>query len=456
MKSTRPDVDGREGVSPWRLVALARSEWPRLALGSVFLLLGSATSLAYPQALRRILDEAVGRRDPAVLDRAVSWMLALFVMQALAVSLRFILFSVAGERVVARLREEVYRAILRQEIAFFDARKTGELTSRLASDTTVLQNTVSVNVSMVLRNFVTIVGGVAMLLWTSPRLAALMLAVVPPVAIGAVLYGRRVRALSREVQDTLAHASEVAEESIAGVRTVRSFAAEGAEAERYAGAIERSFSVARHRAVTAGVFIGGASFAAFSAAAAVLWYGGRLVLSGAMSVGALSSFLVYSLVVGFSLAAVSDVWADFMKASGAGARIFELIDRKPTMSPGGACPAAARGAVRFDDVSFRYPSRPEAVVLGLAAFPVGANITIVDMTSARNGEASHATSGRASTTTGSARLVIPGATPGHEYRVTVGGDASAQFTFRLPAHDHPLVAKNGMGYFAIKEFEVEQ
>ncbi len=327
------------------------------------LAIGSATTLAFPQALRFILDEALGRRDPSVVDRAALAMVVVLAIQAAAGSMRFILFTVAGERIVSRLREDVYRAILRQEIAFFDSRTTGELTSRLASDTTVLQNTVSVNVSMALRNAVTVVGGVGALVWTSPKLAAVMLLVVPPVAVGAVLYGRRVRTLSREVQDALAGASEVAEETIGGMRTVRSFAAEEAEVARYGRAVERSFKLARVRAITGGVFVGAASLGAFTAAAAVLWYGGHLVLDGAMSVGQLTSFFVYTLVVAFSLAAVSDVWADFMKASGAGARIFELLDRLSPMTSTEVRPEIARGAVTFEDVSFRYPARPEAQVL---------------------------------------------------------------------------------------------
>ncbi len=346
-----------------RLLGLAKTEWRNIALGCVCLAIGSATTLAFPQALRFILDEALGRRDPSVVDKAALAMVVVLAIQAAAGSMRFILFTVAGERIVSRLREDVYRAILRQEIAFFDSRTTGELTSRLASDTTVLQNTVSVNVSMALRNAVTVIGGVGALVWTSPKLAAVMLLVVPPVAVGAVLYGRRVRKLSSEVQDALAGASEVAEETIGGMRTVRSFAAEEAEVARYGRAVERSFQLARTRAVTGGVFVGAASLGAYAAAAAVLWYGGHLVLDGAMSVGQLTSFFVYTLVVAFSLAAVSDVWADFMKASGAGARIFELLDRLSPMSSTDERPEVARGAVTFEDVSFRYPARPDAQVL---------------------------------------------------------------------------------------------
>jgi len=358
-----PAVRPSDASALRRLLGLAKTEWRSITLGCVCLAVGSTTTLAFPQALRFILDEALGRRDPAVVDRAALAMVVVLAIQAAAGSLRYVLFTVAGERIVTRLREDVYRAILRQEIAFFDSRTTGELTSRLASDTTVLQNTVSVNVSMALRNFVTVIGGIGALVWTSPRLTAVMLLVVPPVAVGAVLYGRRVRKLSREVQDALASASEVAEETIGGMRTVRSFAAEAAEVARYGRAVERSFTLARSRAVTGAVFVGAASFGAFMAAAAVLWYGGHLVLDGAMSVGQLTSFFVYTLVVAFSLAAVSDVWADFMKASGAGARIFELLDRTSPMPASGERPEIARGAITFEDVSFRYPARPDARVL---------------------------------------------------------------------------------------------
>ena len=342
---------------------LARGEWKNLALGCVFLAIASASTLVYPQALRFILDEALGGRDPRAIDRAALIMVGVLAVQATAGALRHILFTVSGERVVARLRESVYRAILRQEVAFFDARTTGELTSRLASDTTVLQNTVSVNVSLALRSLATIIGGIGALVWTSPRLTAVMLAVVPVVAVGAVVYGRRVRALSRQVQDALASSSEVAEETISGVRTVRSFAAEDAELERYGRAVERSFQLARKRAIVGGSFVGVASLGAFFAASAVLWYGGRLVLANALTVGQLTAFFVYTLVVAFALAAASDVWADFMKASGAGARIFELLEREPSMGRGGLRPEDARGAVVFENVSFRYPARPDVRVL---------------------------------------------------------------------------------------------
>jgi ATP-binding cassette subfamily B protein len=362
MNDAKPAKVSRASVG--RLLRLARPEWKRLSLGTFFLVIGSATGLLYPQAMRYIIDVALGQGRPELIDRAALAMAVIFGAQGVAIALRYVLFSIAGEKVVTRLRADLYQTILRQEIAFFDERRTGELTNRLGSDTTVLQSAVSANISMALRNAAGVLGGLGALLYTSPALTLIMLLVVPPVALGAVAYGRKVRKLSREVQDSLASANEVAEESIAGIRTVRSFAAEVVEGKRYRVQVDKSFELARTRAITAGTFMGAASFAAYAAAAAVLWYGGRLVVSGGLSVGGLTSFLIYTLMVAFSLGALSDLWADLMKASGAAERVFELLDRVPTIpSTGGLTLPHVEGAVSLEAVSFSYPARKDSQVL---------------------------------------------------------------------------------------------
>ncbi|TMA77184.1 MAG: ATP-binding cassette domain-containing protein [Deltaproteobacteria bacterium] len=320
-----------------RLLSLARPEWKLLGAGVLFLGLGSAMALLYPQGMRIIIDGVLGGGSPAQIDRAALFMVLVALLQAVAVSARFTLISLAGERAVTRIRERLFSGILDQEIGFFDRRRTGELTSRLASDTAVLQSAVSANISIGLRSVAQIAGGIGFLLWTSPVLTGLMLAVVPPIALGGVLYGRRVRKLSRDVQDALASANEVAEEAISGIRTVRSFAAEGAETARYS---------------------------TYAAAAAVFWYGGRLVLRGQMTVGGLTTFLVYTLIVAFSLGALADLWADFMRSLGAAERIFELLDRTPEMAPsGGVVLPQVRGEVALEDVRFAYPSRKDVLVI---------------------------------------------------------------------------------------------
>jgi len=205
-----------------RLLRLARPEWKLLAAGVAFLALGSAMGLLYPQGMRIIIDGVLGGGKTSLIDKAALFMVAAALVQGVSIASRAALFSIAGERAVARIRERLFAGILDQEIAFFDERRTGELTNRLSSDTTVLQSAVSANISMGLRSLAQVLGGIGFLLWTSPLLTGLMLAVVPAIAVGAVLYGRRIRKLSREVQDALAAAAEVAEEAISGIRTVRS------------------------------------------------------------------------------------------------------------------------------------------------------------------------------------------------------------------------------------------
>jgi ABC transporter fused permease/ATP-binding protein len=347
-----------------RLASLARPEARTLAAGIFFLAVGSGMSLLYPQAMRLIIDEALGSRDRSMIDRAALGMTVILGIQSLSVALRYYLFTTAGERVVTRLRQKLFANIMGQEVAFFDAHKTGELTNRLASDTGVLQNTVSTNVSMVLRNVATAVGGVALLFYTSPTLTLLMLAVVPAVAVSAVVYGRRVRKLSKEVQDMLASSNEVAEESLSGVRTVRAFAAEKHEVARYRSAMDKAFELVRRRIRHSSTFMAVASFGGFAAAVVVLWYGGRLVVDGKLSVGGLTSFLVYSLFVAFSLGTLAELWADFMRASGAAERVFELLDRQSAMpAAGGERPAHVEGRIELRGVSFSYPTRPDIQVL---------------------------------------------------------------------------------------------
>ena len=347
-----------------RLMGLARPQARRLIAGTFFLLLASGMSLLYPKAIGYIIDEALGARDRTLIDKTALAMLVVFLLQGVAMALRFYLFTTAGERVVTRLRQDLFASLMSQEVGFFDERKTGELTNRLASDTTVLQNTVSVNISMALRNAAQALGGIVLLFHTSPVLTGLMLAIVPAVAVGAVTYGRKVRALSKEAQDALAAANEVAEESLSGIRTVRSFAAEHHEVERYRSATERAFDVARRRVRQSSFFLAGASSAGYISSAVVLWYGGRLVLDGLLSVGSLTSFLIYSLMVALALAALADLWADVMRASGAAERVFELIDREPAIPvSGGERLPSLQGRVEFQELRFAYPSRPDVPVL---------------------------------------------------------------------------------------------
>jgi ATP-binding cassette subfamily B protein len=351
------------------LLQLARPELGTLAWASLALLVSTGLGLVYPQAIRVIMNAVSGHGGAdaegsrRLINQAALGLLAVFAVQGLFSSLRSYLFTVAGERVVARLRRRLYDALLRQEIAFFDEQRTGELTQRLAADTTVLQNATTTNISMALRYGMTVIGGIAILLYTSWRLTVVMLSVVPVVVLGAVFYGRSLQRLSRSVQDALARSTEVATETLAGIRTVRAFARETQEAARYGDAVDGSFALARTRARASAVFQGVVSFAAYGAIAAVLWYGGVLVLRGQMQVGDLTAFILYTLTVAFAFGAVSDLWGDFMRAAGASERLFELLEREPRLVAGTARPAAVQGALALRGVHFTYPARPDMPVL---------------------------------------------------------------------------------------------
>ena len=362
-----------------RLFALARPEARRLATGTAALFVSAGLSLCYPQLVKRLVDAVVDGGGRSLVDQAALLLVALFAVRGVFTFVRHYMFTVAAEQVVTQLRQDLYAALVRQEIAFFDAHRTGELTNRLASDTTVLQSMVTVNVSMALRHGVMGAGALVILLFTSWKLTLFMVMVVPVVVVIAKTYGRSIRRKSREVQDRLAEATEVAEESLSGIRTVRAFAREEAEIARYVAATDRAFEVAAARGKATGLFQGAIGFAAYSAVAAVLWYGGALLVEGSMGMGELASFLLYTMIVALSVGAMSNLWEDLYKASGATQRVFELLDREASVSGGERTLEGLAGEVRFENVDFAYPSRSDVpVLIGLSlALNAGAVVALV-------------------------------------------------------------------------------
>jgi ATP-binding cassette subfamily B protein len=351
-------------VTVRRILGLARAERRTLLAGIFFLLLSSGMALVFPQALRFIIDEALGARNQAFIDRAALGLIAVFAVQAGADALRYSFFTNAGERIVSRLRHDLFASLVAQEVAFFDEHKTGELTSRLTADTQVLQHAVSNSIATALRCGAQAAGGLALLLYTSPFLTLLMLTIVPPVVLATELFGRRIRQTSRKVQAALAEANGVADEVLSGIRTVRAFAAERYEVGRYRHGLERAFELARERSRLSTAYVASTSFAGLAAAAVVLWYGSRLMLRGELSMGGLTSFLVYSTLVSMALSGLTDLWADLMRASGCAERVFEMLDRQPAMpSTGGERLREVQGQVEFQAVRFAYPARLDVPVL---------------------------------------------------------------------------------------------
>jgi ATP-binding cassette subfamily B protein len=350
-----------------RLLQLARPHWRPLTWATISLILGSAIGLIYPQAARFTIDDVIrdGGFGGYTLTQIGAGLLVLFALQAVVTSLRYYLFTAVGDRIVADLRNQLYGAIMSQEMGFFDSRGTGELTSRLASDTQVLQNAVTSNLSMLLRFGAQGLGGAILLFVTSPKLSAILMIALPVVVGAAVVYGRMVRKLSREVQDAIARSTEVAEEAIAGIRTVRSFARERAEQGRYGQAVELSFTLARKRAALGAIFGGFVTFLGYAAIAVVLALGSRMVAAGDMTPGDLAAFILYTLMVAVSLGVLSNLYGDFMRAIGASERVFTLLDRVPLL-PQAANPRVEpprTGTVRFEGVTFAYPTRPQVHAL---------------------------------------------------------------------------------------------
>ena len=345
-----------------RLSSLAYPERASLLFGIFMLLFSSSGVIAFPLFVGKIIDASA--TEPSEIDRFTLMLVGIFAVTAVASAARLIAFSRAGERIVSALRVNLYRALMNQEIAFFDGEKVGELSSRLSSDATVLQTTLTANVSMVLRNGIQVIGALGVMIFISRQLTLMMLAVIPPVALAAVFYGRRVRKLSKDSQDALAKSSDVAVESMAGIRTVRSFAAEKKEIARYGDAIQSTLLLAYRRIRLSALFFGITSFVGFSAGAAVLWYGARLLSSGALTNGDLVTFMMNTMQVAFAFSALAELYTDFQRASGASERVFELLHRRPIIAnTGGTKLPNVDGKVELKGVTFAYPTRPDVTVL---------------------------------------------------------------------------------------------
>ena len=338
----------------------------QLALAAVALVVAAGTVLGLGQGLRLLVDRGFGGRDPALLDAALVVLLAVVLLLALASFLRFYMISWVGERVVADLRRDVYSHVLTLSPGFFETRRTGEVLSRLSTDTTLVQVVVGSSVSIALRNLLLLFGGLIMLLVTSAKLTGLVLLVVPIVVAPIVLLGRRVRALSRDSQDRVADVGVYVEETLTGIRAVQAFVHEAVDRQRFGVRVEDAFATAIRRVRTRGILTGIVIALIFGAIAVILWIGGRDVLAGRISAGELSSFVFYAAVVAGAVGALSEVVGDLQRAAGATERLFDLLATAPEIAAPAAptvLPAPPVGRIAFEQVRFFYPSRPDSPVL---------------------------------------------------------------------------------------------
>jgi ABC-type multidrug transport system, ATPase and permease components len=328
------DEKPRGMVSPKPLSALiprVRPHASRLAIALVCLLLSAGIALAFPIFVRDLLDAAFISTNSSLLNRIALGLLLLFAVQALLNFVQVYLLTATSERIIARLREDLFAHLIHLSPGFFTERRTGELTSRLSNDTTVLQTVLSYNVSEFARQVLFLIGGIVLLTLTRPRLAATTLAVVPLVVGAAFFFGRALRKATTGVQDRIAEATGTAEEAFAQIRTVQSFTAETEEAGRYQSHLSSVVEAAIKRAKIRGTFVGVLTFCGFGGVVAVLWQGGRLVLEGALTPGALVSFLLYALYVAGAVGSLASLFGAYQEAVGAARRVFDLLDTQPSI-----------------------------------------------------------------------------------------------------------------------------
>ncbi len=361
-----------------KLLSLSREEWPLLIKGMIFLLISSAALMVYPQYIKAIIDNALKTKDAQALNYAAIFALGVFIIQGISSSFRFYYFTLAGEKTVKRLRKKLFSQIISQEMPFFDFQKTGELLGRLSADTAVLQNALSVNISMLVRNLFQTVGGIVLLFITSTKLTVFILILIPPLALLVAAFGKKVKTISKLTQDALAVSSGVAEESISGVRTVKAFAQEKWEINRYGDQLQKSFNLSLDRISVVAKFTGVVSIVGFFAIVFIVWYGGRLVIQNEMSVGTLTSYILYVMTVAFSAGLLGSLYTDFMSAFGAGHRIFELLDTATVNEENYNKPlkTISNGAIEIQNAEFSYPARTDRLVLKNFSMKIDKNETI--------------------------------------------------------------------------------
>ncbi|KIN78125.1 ABC transporter transmembrane domain-containing protein [Sulfitobacter mediterraneus] len=350
------------------LRALAPFMWPYRALmiAAVLALISTAViSLTLPLAVRRVVDN-FGTSEPELLDQYFLAALVIAGLLAVGTGLRYALVTRLGERVVADIRKAVFDRVIGMSPAFYENIMTGEVLSRITTDTTLILSVIGSSVSIALRNVLIFLGGLVLMLLTSAKLTGLVLLIVPAVVIPILTLGRRLRVISRENQDWIAASSGNASESLTAVQTVQAFTHEMASRGQFAQMTEASFDAARRRIKTRAAMTVIVIFLVFSGVVGVLWIGARDVRADQMSAGALVQFVIYAVMVAGAVAALSEIWGELQRAAGATERLVELLQTEDAVQdPANATPLAqpVKGLIAFEDVHFAYPARPDVVAL---------------------------------------------------------------------------------------------
>lgn len=379
---TSPSVEGKPESAPrarrslrplGRILPYVLRYRTRIALALVALILAAVATLAMPVAVRRMIDFGFAADHSGLIDRYFAMLVLVVGVLAGASAARYYLVTTLGERVVADLRTAVFAHLTTLDGAFYDTSRAGEITSRLAADTTQIKSAVGASASQALRNLVLFLGAVVMMVVTSPRLSALVLVAIPIIVLPLVASGRGVRKKSRAAQDALAEASAYASEATGAMRALQSSSAEPAARRRFDREVELAFEAAqgavRARAILTGIGI----FLVFASIVAILWTGAQSVMSGTMSSGQLGQFVLYAVLAASALGELSQVWGEVSAAAGAAERIGELLRIEPAVKAPPqpkTLPARISGAIRFESVRFAYPARPDLPALNGISFTV--------------------------------------------------------------------------------------
>jgi subfamily B ATP-binding cassette protein MsbA len=334
--------------------------WPyrsQMAVAVISLVFGAALGLVFPWIMQNLVDTVLNQGDQAELNRITAILIVTFLVRSVFYYFQGYSLTFVGERIVVDLRRQLYTHLHQLSLRFFSDRRVGELVSRLSSDVTLVRSALTNNVATVLSQSLTFIGSLVLMLVLNWRLTLFILVLAPLVAISGAVFGARLRKLSTEVQDHLANTTALAEEALGGVRVVKAFNREPYEVERYGQSVEGMFAATMRMAVIRSAFGPLITFMGFASLAGILWFGGREVLAGRLTGGALIAFLVYGINIAGSLGAFTSLYTQLQEAAGATKRIFELLDEQPEIAdaPGAIPIPPAAGRITFEDVSFAYP-----------------------------------------------------------------------------------------------------
>lgn len=364
-------------LQEYQVLSRYRKQW---FLAALFLVLAATATLAVPLAFRGLVDAGITSEGS---DLKFTYLLALAIVLAVVTASRFYMMSWLGERVVADIRQRVFKNVLRQSPVYFETLQTGEVLSRLTSDTTVIQTLVGSSISIALRSALMLVGGMAMMLVTSVWLASVMIVLLLLIVLPLWAMGRRVRKMSRASQDKVADTSAMAGEVLNAVTTVQAFVREAYEQKRFNAAVEAAFSEAKKRIAARSLLTVLTITMAFAVIVFVLWMGARQVTAGAMTIGELTQFVLYAVFIAGSIGALSETFGDVQRAAGAMERLVELMQDSPRLAnevqPHPPLVLGSKDAIVLKDVTFTYPSRPDFLAMHQVSFvvPQGARYALV-------------------------------------------------------------------------------